>query len=191
MEPVIELMAHPRRWSRRAVCLLPGLALLAACRPGFAPQPKPTPLPRGDGLVGRYYTSRDWSGPVALQRVDPVVEFDWSDQHPVQAQQFSVRWEGYLLIAPKEGGPYTLSLRSDDASWLYLDGQLLVDNGGIHTAVLRSGLADLAPGMHQLRIDYAELEPRLSLISFQWRKPTGGLESVPSSVLFSQLPGPR
>ena len=148
----------------------------------------PTPVPQGDGLLGRYYASRDWSGPIVIERVDPVVEFDWSGNHPVDAQVFSVRWEGYLYIHPGEGGPYTLSLRSDDASWLYLDNNLLVDNGGIHTAVLRSGLADLAPGPHQLRIDYSELEPRLSLISFQWRKPNGERGSVPSSVLFSRWP---
>ena len=98
-----------------------------------------------------------------------MIEFDWSDEHRSPSRLFSVRWEGFLVIPRSEGGPYTLSLRSDDASWLYLDGELLVDNGGIHTAALRSGLADLTPGPHELRIDYAELEPRLSLISFQWR----------------------
>jgi hypothetical protein len=177
---------------RRSVArLLAGALLLGGCRGGGGAAPKPTPLPEGDGLYGRYYASRDWSGPIMLERVDPVIEFDWSGQHPIPAQVFSVRWEGYLLIPPREGGPYTLSLRSDDASWLYLDGQLLVDNGGIHTAVLRSGLADLTPGPHQLRIDYAELEPRLSLISFQWRKPNGERGTVPRSVLFSRLPGTR
>ncbi|MCC6628750.1 MAG: hypothetical protein IT340_15270, partial [Chloroflexi bacterium] len=161
------------RVARRQMLVAPAALMLTACRGGGADAAKPTPLPRGDGLVGRYYASRDWSGPVVVQRVDPVVEFDWSGNHPVPSQVFSVRWEGFLYIPPREGGPYTLSLRSDDASWLYLDGQLLVDNGGIHTAVLRSGLADLESGAHQLRIDYAELEPRLSLISFQWRKPNG------------------
>ena len=176
-------------WTRRSVLLAPGAALLTACGVGPAPPaPKPTPLPQGDGLLGRYYASRDWSGPVVVERVDPVIEFDWSGAHPVAAQVFSVRWEGFLVIPPREGGPYTLSLRSDDASWLYLDGALLVDNGGIHTAVLRSGLADLTSGPHQLRIDYVELEPRLSLISFQWRKPNGDRSTVPRSVLHSRSP---
>jgi hypothetical protein len=170
--------------------LLAGAPLVAACR-APAPPPQPTPAPQGDGLLGRYYTTRDWSGPVALERVDPVIVFDWSGDHPVPSQVFSVRWEGFLVIPPREGGPYTLSLRSDDASWLYLDGQLLVDNGGIHTAVLRSGLADLTPGPHQLRIDYAELEPRLSLISFNWVRPNGQRETVPNSVLFSRQPASR
>jgi hypothetical protein len=176
------------QWSRRAVLGLPGLLAAIACRGAPVPAPTPTPARQGDGLLGRYYMTRDWSGPVALERLDPVVEFDWSNEHPVPSKLFSVRWEGYLVIPPREGGPYTLALRSDDASWLYLDGVLLVDNGGIHTAVLRSGLADLTPGPHQLRIDYAELEPRLSLISFQWRKPTGQLQTVPNAVLFSSLP---
>jgi hypothetical protein len=172
------------------VLVAPLSLAVAACRGGVDGSAKPTPLPLGDGLVGRYYGTRDWSGPVLLQRVDPVVEFDWSGNHPVSSQVFSVRWEGYLIVPPREGGPYTLSVRSDDASWLYLDGQLLVDNGGIHTAVLRSGLAELTPGAHQLRIDYAELEPRLSLISFQWRKPNGERGTVPSSYLFTRPPEP-
>jgi hypothetical protein len=173
---------------RRLLVSLLLLGLLG-CRPEIVPSP-PTPMPvTGDGLLGRYYASRDWSGPIMLEQIDPVVEFDWSTRHPIDATVFSVRWQGYLMIPPGEGGAYTLFLRSDDASWLYLDGQLVVDNGGIHTAQLRSGQVDLTPGPHQLRIDFAELEPRLSLISFQWRRPNGIYEGVPAAVLYSKRPG--
>jgi hypothetical protein len=173
------------RWATVALTVV---LLATACRGPAPPPVTPTPPPQGDGLYGRYYTTRDWSGPVALERVDPVIEFDWSGQHPVNSEVFSVRWEGFLVIPPGKGGPYILSLRSDDASWLYLDGELIVDNGGIHTAVLRSGQVELTPGPHEIRIDYAELEPRLSLISFQWRTPDGQRGTVPGAVLFSTRP---
>jgi hypothetical protein len=182
-----------KRWTmarRPALRLLAG-AMLAACRPGAAAPPPPTPTPSGDGLLGRYYATRDWSGPVELERIDPVIQFDWSDEHPIASQVFSVRWEGFLVIPPGEGGLYTLYLQSDDASWLYLDGTLVVDNGGIHTAQTRAGVADLAPGAHQIRIDYAELAPRLSVMSLQWRKPNGERGTVPNSALFSRQPATR
>jgi hypothetical protein len=180
-------------WTRRRLLALPlsGAALLVACRPGQSTPPSPTPPPRGDGLLGRYYATRDWSGPVGLERVDPVIQFDWSNEHPVASQVFSVRWEGFLVIPPGEGGLYTLYLQSDDASWLYVDGTLVADNGGVHTAQTRSGVADLSPGVHQIRIDYAELEPRLSVMSFQWRKPNGERGTVPNSALFSRSPATR
>lgn len=165
--------------------------LLIGCGAPALPTPTPPPPLRGDGLRGTYYNSRDWSGPVALERIDPVISFEWSGQHPVPATVFSVRWEGYIVIAPTEAGPYIFSLRSDDASWLYLDGTLVVDNGGIHTALLRSGQVDLTPGPHQIRIDYAELAPSLSLIRLEWRRPNGQAGTVPSEVLFSRLPATR
>lgn len=189
IERVPLTMWSPRVWLWRLTHLLV-IVSLVGCREPLT-QATSTPPPGGDGLVGRYYASRDWSGPILLERTDQVIVFDWSSQHPIAAPIFSVRWEGFLVIPPGQGGSYTLFLRSDDASWLYLNGALLIDNGGIHTAQLRSGQVDLAPGPHRIRIDYAELAPSLSLIVLEWRPPFGERGTIPGAVLYSREPSAR
>lgn len=58
----------------------------------------------------------------------------------------SLRFRGGL-IAPTSG-VYTFYTRSDDGSWLYIDGKLVVNNGGDHAAEEKSGQVKLSAGEH-------------------------------------------
>ena len=58
--------------------------------------------------------------------------------------------DGYLNIAT--AGNYTLGTFSDDASYLYLDGNLIVDNRNDHSLVNATGSVFLTAGAHALRI---------------------------------------
>jgi hypothetical protein len=58
--------------------------------------------------------------------------------------------DGYLNIATT--GSYTLGTYSDDGSLLYIDGNLVVNNGGDHGLVNHTGTVNLTAGSHTLRI---------------------------------------
>jgi beta-glucosidase len=81
------------------------------------------------GLKAEYFNSVDLSGPAALTRVDPKLDFWWTlfSPHPsVNADWFSVRWTG-RLAAPVTGA-YRLGIEADDGFRLFLDGRPVIDN---------------------------------------------------------------
>ena len=77
------------------------------------------------GLLGRYYANPDWSGEPAFQQVDPYLCFRWERNIDPLRSPFSMEWEGYLDV--DQPGTYTFETLSSNGSWLYLDGQLVVD----------------------------------------------------------------
>lgn len=78
-----------------------------------------TTWPAERGLRGEYYKSRRTrGGDRVIDRVDPVVNFDFGDKSPdaekiPEPREFSLRWEGSLL-AP-ETGSYDLVVKTDHA----------------------------------------------------------------------------
>jgi beta-glucosidase len=111
------------------------------------------------GLLGQYFGNEEWKGEPSLVRVDPRIDWDWGPGGPEgwdQVDHFSIRWTG-TITAP-ETGLYSLGVTSDDGSWLYLDGQLLVDNGGQHGMNARSKTVELRAGEpREIRVDMNEL----------------------------------
>ncbi len=67
---------------------------------------------------------------------------------------FGVVLEGYVDIPTTD--TYTFYTYSDDGSKLYLDGKLLVDSDGLHSAKYIYGTTILEKGKHRLRIEYFE-----------------------------------
>ena len=108
------------------------------------------------GLRGQYFTTPDRGGAPLFTKIDPEIttgelSASWLNDPPAS---FSVRWFGYLLV--DRAGPYTLGTRSDDGSWLSIDGQLVVDNGGRHGPVVRSNTVTLTAGEHAVLLDYTQ-----------------------------------
>lgn len=65
-------------------------------------------------------------------------------------QSHALFLDGYLNIA--NAGTYTLGTHSDDASFLYIDGNLVVDNRNDHGLVTALGTVNLSAGQHSIRI---------------------------------------
>jgi PA14 domain len=65
---------------------------------------------------------------------------------------FAIDYGGKFWIA--DPGMYTFSLLSDDGSKLYIDDQLVIDNDGVHAPLEKIGVADLAGGLHRMRVSY-------------------------------------
>ncbi|MDI3283940.1 PA14 domain-containing protein [Polyangium sp. 15x6] len=69
-----------------------------------------------------------------------------------QEEWFAIRYEGAFDVQRESG--YTFKLLSDDGAILYIDGEKLIDNDGVHMPQEAQGTKLLKPGRHQLRLDY-------------------------------------
>jgi hypothetical protein len=67
-------------------------------------------------------------------------------------EAFAIRYKSLLNI--EKAGEYTLYLNSNDGSLMFVNDELIVDNGGGHGAQERQGSITLKPGKHQLEIHY-------------------------------------
>ena len=74
-------------------------------------------------------------------------------------------FSGYLKI--EKESLYTFFVVSDDGAKLYLDGELVVDNDGIHGMSENWGQLDLKPGLHHLWLSYFNAGGAMGLNLFQ------------------------
>ena len=65
---------------------------------------------------------------------------------------FAIDYKGRFWI--EKPGVYAFDLLSDDGSKLYIDGSLVIDNDGLHSPKSEHGIAELAAGLHQIRVSY-------------------------------------
>ena len=79
-------------------------------------------------------------------------------------EDFAIRFRGELAI--ETPARYVFGLYADDGAKLYINGNLVVDNDGIHEARGESGSIFLAAGRHPVEIHYFQ-GPRY-LIALQW-----------------------
>lgn len=70
----------------------------------------------------------------------------------VLQEDFAIVFEGYLDI--RETKEYTFRIVSDDGSWLYIDDQLVIDNGGLHGYDAKDMRIDLEKGHYPFRLDF-------------------------------------
>lgn len=172
---------------------------LVACAPG-------TPLPASgaEGDLEQGLDARFYQADTAYR--EPAEGANWQavpdlDQMAVAARArtagldlsarprdfgYAARFRGYLQVP--SAGLYILRLRSCDGSRLYLDGQLAVDNDGLHGAWTRDGLGALAAGTHEIRVEYfknwADGGDELGL---EWEGPGFARGPVPPSALLGAV----
>jgi len=61
-------------------------------------------------------------------------------------------YSGYIRVPADE--VYNYALTSDDGSRLLIDGEVVVDNDGLHSESMKSGSVALAKGPHKIRIEW-------------------------------------
>ncbi|SMD25750.1 family 16 glycoside hydrolase [Kibdelosporangium aridum] len=80
-------------------------------------------------------------------------------------------------------GTYQFRLTSDDGSRLRIDGQVVINNDGLHAPTPVTGSIQLSPGYHALRIDHFD-NMYDQQVTLEWQPPgASGFVVVPNSVL--------
>jgi alpha-L-fucosidase len=69
---------------------------------------------------------------------------------PAEAEGIARRYTGFIQAS--ETDLYRFALTSDDGARLWIDGQLVVDNDGLHAAETKVGTAPLAKGWHRIEL---------------------------------------
>ncbi|AMR28269.1 hypothetical protein A0257_15020 [Hymenobacter psoromatis] len=160
----------------------------------------------GNGLVGTYYDGHNFERKV-LTRRDATINFDWHGQSPaagLEAEDFSVRWTGWLV--PPTTGHYVLHLSVDDGIRLWLNGRELLNEWRGQSLSYYQLAVDLKAGEpYSLRIDYCQYSfstrmrlaweaPAVGPTPGNWRNLWGVAEEkagpvvIPTRYLFSQQP---
>ncbi len=90
------------------------------------------------------------------------------DQGRMPDQNFAVRFTGMLKIT--KPGIYSFRTRSDDGSALWVDGQRIVDNDGVHGTEVRTGRVKLRAGVHEFETAFMQ-QGGPYVFQVQWRIP--------------------
>lgn len=94
---------------------------------------------------------------------------------------YALRLTGFLRVP--EDGLYTLHLWSDDGSSLLLDGELLIDNDGLHGNLERKASVALKAGLHPIEVRMFQA-PGDAALDLQIEGPGIDLQPVPADWLF-------
>lgn len=86
-------------------------------------------------------------------------------------------------------GIYRFYTTSDDGSRLFVGGQLVVDNDGLHGMVEQWGTVALEPGLHELRVDFFEAGGGAGLI-VEFEGPGINRQVIPAVRLLRDNPCP-
>ena len=93
---------------------------------------------------------------------------------------FAFKFEGAIRVST--AGSYTFYTTSDDGSKLYINGQQVVDNDGLHGSQERSGSVTLAEGSHRIKVTFFENKNGEKL-EVRWKGPGISKQLIPTSVL--------
>ena len=105
------------------------------------------------GLVAEYRYGIGCTGEVLAKRVDSLPKYGASGDKKEFRAPVCATWKGFLRI--DDPAEYAFVDSSDDGSWIFVDGELLLDNGGTHGASERTSvLKPFAAGLHALEVRY-------------------------------------
>ena len=157
-----------------------------------------TKVKPGHGLIGQVYIPGYpiYNMPI-FKRFTPVYTFatakldvaprDYIQGFPTPDKQgvvenFAIHFRGKLAVDTP--GIYMFEIYSDDGTKLYINGELVLDNDGVHAPKTKRAYVALTAGFHPFEIHYFQ-GPRHS-IALQWyyKPPNRPRQIVPPEVIF-------
>lgn len=110
------------------------------------------------------------SGSVDTFTIDPAQRDDF----------FAFRYVATIDVA--NSGDFTFFTTSDDGSQLFVDGQLVVDNDGLHGSIEQSGQVTLTAGTHEIVVTMFE-KTGLQALDVNWSGPGFDRTSLATAVV--------
>lgn len=148
------------------------------------PLPAKQVNPTGNGVSYIYYEGEfkhtDHFKTCGIKKDEGVMQ-NFSILNAPASDHFGYEFKSYLHI-PKSG-VYNFYLYSDDGSLLYIDGKMIIDNNGSHSAIKKSGKIALEEGFHEIHLLYFEnyMGQELDVkISGRWMEE----QPIPDKMLF-------
>ncbi len=159
------------------------------------------------GLLAKHFHSA-WYDPYPVNNLSELDDIDW-DREPEHTETvtqvnvpsssggfysggpvdyFGVSYTGYITIP--EDGDWTFYTDSDDGSDLWIDGQRVVENDGLHSMRERSGDIELEAGTYPFYARFFERTGGAGMI-VRWRGPGVSKQVIPASAFtFDAAPDP-
>jgi beta-glucosidase len=141
---------------------------------------------RKPGLMGFYYGGQFDDGPV-LERLAPVVDFDWADRSPsplLGDDSFSVRWTG-SITAPTTGRT-TLGMRCATQCRILVGDKPVAQGRSDHEPVTITGAVSMRAGVpYPIRLEM-EHEKYDAVAQLLWETPGGRGDEVAEAVAAAQ-----
>ncbi len=151
------------------------------------------------GLSASYRESqgKDKGEAKLLERVDPVVDFDFGTGPAPQGkntEQFRINWTGSLLVP--DTGDYEFRLTSPNGVRLYVNAPT---NGSeknacidlwVSSAMVRSGEAQvflLGGRSYPLKVEFFKYKDKTASVKLEWRPPGGAWTVIPADNLSPQF----
>lgn len=133
-----------------------------------------------EGLEFTAFTRTTWNGQVLLTGRDTTLSLGLVGERPfTEWQSYSVEWRGRLAVP--SAGAYTFALAADDGAIFEVGDRVVVDNGGQHRSRRLVGAIELSPGLHDVRLRYAQEGGRYDL-DLRWSR---------DGELFTPIPAGR
>ena len=142
------------------------------------------------GLLGTYYKDAEFGSPT-VTRVDPLLDFYWSDRDPLPGfsrTNFSVRWSGQIKADHSE--EYTFYVFANDRVRLWVDDKLVIDRmDQAWLAETRGSLPLVAGEKYDLRLQVQSRStyPAAKLL---WSSASIARTNIPATHLFPSRPTP-
>lgn len=151
---------------------------------GFAPREPvaPAPEPLAPGVRFAVYQGSFDALPMfdALAPVATGTSASFDISARAGDDLFAFAFEALLLVDVE--GSHTFFTVSDDGSRLMVDGDIVVDNDGVHGAAEQQGSVALGAGLHAIRVEYFEKLGDTTL-AVDWAPPGAARAAIPPERL--------
>ena len=137
------------------------------------------------GIVSYEYFEGEWENLPNFNQLTPV-ETGYLDSFSLapaqQGDNFAFRYNSTISV--DQTGEYTFFTVSDDGSALFINGQQVVNNDGIHRFIEQQGAIQLAAGEHDIQVTYFERAGGNEL-EVSWQGPGFSRQSIDSGLIGS------
>ena len=138
------------------------------------------------GLRAKYFKKINPVGKPNIIKIEDQFDFHYDNEDEKKAglnitSPFSIIWEGLIEIS--RSGQYLFATESDDGSWIFIDDQMVVNNGGTHGIKYESNTIRLDKGFHRIKIKYFD-SAWGAVMKVRWAPPGEGEGPIPGNLIW-------